>query len=251
MTRSPTVAHERPILFSAAQVRAVLGGVKTQHRQVVKPQPITSPGRLTGPWQDSDGRWGMMATEWRYSERLANYEPERETFLPFKVAAVGDRLWVRESIGRRTASFLGIQATNGVEEAYYLADGEDVVNEHGFNLCPWWERGTLPSIHMPRWASRITLEVREVRVQRLQDISERDARAEGVVTDEWLEWREDVANIGMPGGSRIEAERDLFARTWNTKTGSQAWDGPGSWDANPWVTAITFRRIDQAGGGHA
>lgn len=263
MTRSPTVAHERPILFSAAMVRAILDGRKTQTRRVLKPQPVTSPGRLTGPWQDSDGRWGMMATEWRYSERLGNYEPERETFLPFKVAAVGDCLWVRETwSGPYRMGDIPPRDWQPGLPIWYWADG----NPDDGDWCR-----PRPAIHMPRWASRITLEVTDVRVQRLQDISEEDALAEGATSrpncsgfrDAYPGWSMDWSQVGRPSrfardgkclsesdvslGSAVSAfagfVNELRDPKWNLK-------GDGIFGANPWVVAITFRRIDQAGGGH-
>ena len=141
--------------------------------------------------------------------------------------AAGDRLWVREALGRRTASFFGIEATNGTQEAFYRADDEDVVNEHGFNLCPWWKGDNLSPIHMPRPASRLTLLVDEVRVQRLQEISEEDAEAEGCARNVFGTYEVRDLCVGQTASR-------CFRQLW------ESINGPDAWSANPWVAAITF-----------
>jgi len=209
----------RPILFSAPMVRALLDGRKTQTRRVVKPQPHHGPvGQIVNlggaEWAMDDGDLSGLWT------------------CPY--GAPGDLLWVRESLGRRPASFLGIEATNGVENAFYTADGEGVVNEHEFDVCPWWNGKTRSSIHMPRWASRLTLEITDVRVERLQAISEADAIAEGI--QRWPDGRfaEDDHD---PDPNRLAATSAVVAYEllWTDI------NGPDSWDANPWVWALTFR----------
>lgn len=201
----------RPILFSAPMVRALLAGTKTQTRRIAKAKR----GTVLADFTVNAGQVGI-ATKWEL--------PLDKLAIPH---AVGDRLWVREGLGREVASFLGIQATNGTENAIYSADGAEVLNEHEFNLCPWWRSKTLPSIHMPRWASRLTLTVTDVRVQRLQEISDDDAAAEG-----WPA-KEARATAGL-------AEiRDAYPVGWY----AWLWDsinGAGSWEANPWVVAYTF-----------
>ncbi|THV13756.1 hypothetical protein [Rhizobium rhizophilum] len=181
---------DRPILFSAVMVRALLDGRKTQTRRILKPQPtLNSAGLMI--WDH--GRDFIQGT-------------------PADVAAgqlikAGDRLWVRERThidGR---------------QANYAADFHP---EH--DLCGL---GYRPSIHMPRWASRLTLTVTEVRVERLQEIIENDADAEGWPAPE---------NRAKSGVAEI---RDAYPIGW------YAWlwetiNGPGAWDANPWVVAYTF-----------
>jgi hypothetical protein len=192
---------DRPIIFSAPMVRALLDGRKTQTRRVLKPP------------------YGTL-----------EYMPDR-TWRPICTKFFkGDRLWVREAIGQRKASFLGIESTNGVMEAFYLADDEDVVESAGFNLCPWWRgKGSLSPIHMPRLASRLTLTVTDVRVQQLQDISEADCAAEGILrTDSGHFDYHEHAEIRFT--TALGAYRDL----WNSL------HGPDAWAANPWVIALTF-----------
>ncbi len=183
---------DKPVIFSAPMVRALLDGRKTQTRRVLKPQP--SPHvqiyRVGSAWDWRDGTRGGSV---------------RVPCTP------GDRLWVREALDLGDLAY-------PIGHATYAADRSDVdLRPEG--AAAWagdYKRQSVPSIHMPRWASRLTLTVTEVRVQRLQQISEADAVAEGV-TDQ------DV------GGAR-----GVFSRLWNSLHGS------GAWDANPWVCAMTF-----------
>lgn len=222
---------DRPILFSAPMVRAILEGRKTQTRRIFKPRgfdfythPISGdrydeyqPYR-DGTWDESRiiGSGSMAAFGW--GEGLYSYLP----------CYPGDRLWVKET-WRSTPAYddLAPSKMGGDEPLNYLADdgyfnwAEADGGKHG---------KTRVSIHMPRWASRLTLTVTDVRVERLQDISEADAVAEGIPAD-YLE------HIHGPHGFR-----DL----WDSINGKR--EG-ASWEANPWVVAISFdaeqRNIDQ------
>lgn len=203
---------ERGILFSAPMVRALLAGTKTQTRRAVKPQPIMRDGEPIWP---KDAR-----------------RPKGRGFEDCPYGRPGDRLWVRETWCQTS--------THGI---VCRADGE-ISDEFG----PW-----KPSIHMPRWASRITLEITDVRVERLQEISEADAIAEGIerLKDHPLGfpvWKVCDHQDGTPGVEVL----DYVGRDW-TKDPRRAYqalwlsiNGPGSWDANPWVWVIEFRRIDGA-----
>lgn len=181
---------ERPILFSGPMVNAILENRKTQTRRVVKPQPERDPA--CGVW--------FPATTAKRKRHYANEEHFRRglpiDWSPYGV--VGDRLWVREAW----------QDGNG--GIYYRADG--------IHPGPW-----KPAIHMPRWASRITLEITGVRVERLQDISNDDARAEGVP-----EWDGDE-----PGDYR-----GSFRDVWDSINGKRH-----PWSSNPWVWVREFKRI--------
>ncbi|MCP4569069.1 MAG: hypothetical protein GY841_15955 [FCB group bacterium] len=214
----------RPILFSGPMVRAILEGRKTQTRRVVKtPQPSNEVGEfLRQLWPCRRGKYDYMG------------DPEKGHEVSLKPYAFpGERLWVRETWA---------DVNNfGVEAIAYRADG-DVINvpkDDDFKFIPpvpekWWfavwagdliaghEKGWHPSIHMPRWASRITLEVTGIRVERVQDISEADARAEGVVPDE-------DNPTGVP-------YRDTFAFVWDFINGKKH-----PWDSNPWVWVVDFR----------
>jgi len=206
---------DRPILFSSAMVRALLDGRKTQTRRIIE------------PCADPNVKSGDILVSWPADQFVRKAARFRLRFRE------GDQLWVRESIGRRTASLFGIEAKNGVEEACYIADDADVVNADGFNICPWWDRkGAIPGIHMPRWASRLTLTVTDVRVQRLQEISEADAIAEGAGH---------AYGDAFHSGSAL-TDRRRFELLWTDINGAD------SWDANPWIAAVSFtverRNID-------
>lgn len=203
------MSKERPILFNEGMVRAILEGRKTQTRRVVKPQPdfVTDerwPARFTP--QDADlGRLGKVIS-CRYGQP-------------------GDRLWVRETTKE--------DVPGSVSLAIYDADYAHVMDESGAHAEWWYSKPVCPSIHMPRWASRITLEITDIRVERLQDISGEDSAAEGVT--------------GPIGSSRAygvvtkQFARDQFMRLW------ESINGPDSWHLNPWVWVIEFERIDQKG----
>lgn len=208
---------DRPILFSGAMIRALMDGRKTMTRRVLKPQPNCLNGGL--PLNDGRGSYSIEGGWKRYP------------------IARGDRLWVRE------AHYL---TDDGDQEyAVYAADDE-AVRDHNKQMEALagripeevWRRHVKlrPSIHMPRWASRLTLTVTDVRVQRLQDISGNDAQAEGI-------------SIGGPDVEvyRREADRNHeAARRWNAYRIRQyrdVWEqinGAGSWDANPWVAVYGF-----------
>jgi hypothetical protein len=204
-----TMTKERPILFSGPLVRALLDGRKAQTRRVVKPQPTT------------DGYW------WTWKDVSCNGESGLRDGLPClgpcPYGFIGDRLWVRETWG--VIGFPDSEAFNAAPSAIaFRADGSD-------DRVEKWK----PSIHMPRLFSRITLEITDVRVQRLQDISEEDAKAEGCEPG-CLTCGENCIYCGGCGYCR-PAYRDSFINLWNTI------NGPDSWSANPWVWALTFRRI--------
>lgn len=187
---------ERPILFSAPMVRALLNGTKTQTRRVVK----------------------------RFEVRAGMPEPEMQSLLrccPY--GAPGDRLWVRETFAK-----IDGQTQPWIETDYRATytHGDRLGDSLGIK-----KRWT-PAIHMPRAASRITLDVTGVRVERLQDIGEADARAEGSPCVDEVSGRE----VLFPDASKCGTFKLGFRVVW------EAINGPGSWDANPWVWCIEFRR---------
>ena len=206
---------ERPILFSGPMVRAILDGRKTQTRRIMKPQPTY------------DGFW------WSHKGYSCGGEKQFRDGLPLFVGCpygkVGDRLWVRETC-----------CSDGWS-VHYLADNDhrefgetrydDVIKLHHYS--GGFSR-QVPSIHMPRWASRITLEITGVRVERLNEISEADAYSEGVT----ITSGQSFASNGNPE-LRNEA-RCAFQSLWNSI------NGPESWAANPWVWAVEFKRIKTA-----
>ena len=224
---------DKPIIFSAPMIRSLVEGRKTQTRRVLKlPTKGIYERKDMGGWAPTTSGGGGSFTIARDGTRTPAPEMVaiwHQTTGDCLVAPwqVGDRLWVREACGRRPVSLFGIEAKSGVEEAFYVADDADVLNEHEFNLCPWWKRkGACSPIHMPRFASRLTLTVTDVRVQRLQDIDEADAIAEGV----------------KPQRGQREPHVAAYADLWAELHGLT------SWPENPFVAAITFtverRNID-------
>lgn len=209
----------RPILFSGPMVRALLEGRKTQTRRVVKPQPSTH------HWQKSPGYIGDYRHEgdnlWHFAHRIPQnptWDCDRQIACPY--GKPGDLLWVRETFS---------QHPQFADLAYKADDdGDGFEDSDGF----LWEPKYSPSIHMPRALSRLTLRITDVRVQRLRDISSEDVNAEGV-------------SPGIPGCGGAGDYRHTFMRLW------ESINGPGSWDANPWVWALTFEVIkantDQVG----
>lgn len=201
---------DRPILFSAPMVRALLAGRKTQTRRIAS---FIVPAGEQYHVRNAHGGWYGPAS--RMPEVAPDYAPY----------AVGDRLWVKETW--RTHKSWDGEKPSGIIPASrirYEADGRDNCDQHG---------KVRVSIFMPRWASRITLTVTDVRVERLQDCCETDALAEGVV--EYEPTMEDPAEFSAFEGTdvfnnAVSAYRDLWNRI----------NGAGAWEANPWVVAVSF-----------
>ena len=205
---------ERPIIFSAPMVRAILAGTQTQTRRVVKPEPVASVSSIYRPFAHEPNNWQGYAHNVgfvRWYGRCPYGQP-------------GDRLWVREAWAPHPQA---------PETIFYRATVEA---EPGF---PVWSGPWKPSSHMPRFASRITLEITSVRVERLQDISEADAAAEGVTP----KWEPGFSGRLMEalGGFSFRPAASAYADLW------ESLHGPGSWDANPWVWVVEFKRINQTG----
>ncbi len=195
---------ERPIIFSGPMVRALLDCRKTMTRRVVKPQPEPF---WTAAYSDRDEigeQWWLQVGKERHKhDGLLGRCPYGE---------VGSRLWVREA--------WAIRDYHGGSQYIYRQSSPLALNGNGQPLR--WR----PSIHMPRAASRLTLEITAVRVERVQDITDEDALREGVVADRgqgetWYEGK----------------TRGIFARLWDTI------HGDGAWDRNDWVWVIEFKVV--------
>lgn len=181
-------SKERPILYSAPMVRAILSGEKTQTRRVIKGDWVFDGDESGSGWEAPTCPYGLP----------------------------GDRLWVRESFA--------LWPEQGEGEGPGIAYRAD--DESFEPFTSYWR----PSIHMPRWASRITLEITGVRLERVQDISDGDILAEGVL------------GFGRSLGLNF-SPRALWIHLWESINGERD-EGRYAWDRNPWVYAIDFRRID-------
>lgn len=207
---------ERGMIFNSEMVRAILDGRKTQTRRIMKVQPESNQlGLLL--ITDSTKHSDIGKYHWAESNATGNHVRSKLFSCPF--GAVGDRIWVRETWARYNID------QNSHDIAYRATTPED-----------WPEEGRWrPSIHMPRWASRILLEITDVRVERLNAISEEDARAEGIIDGGCL-------NCGEPepcGCANPEPDAtDAFAYLW------QSIYGQDNWNANPWVWVIEFKRVE-------
>lgn len=196
---APTAVRERPILFSAEMVRAILDERKTQTRRVITRR------------QRDEG-------EWVTTRPGENYTPDliaREFPAPWRV---GDHLWVRETWqawtefdDTRPCDLPTIARTH----INYPANGSD------------WDSRRRPSIHMPRWASRITLELTDVRIERVRSITEADAKAEGV-----------EPKPCVSAGCSCE-HIHAFRSVWDALNRNRGY----GYDTNPWVWVLTFRRV--------
>jgi hypothetical protein len=237
---------ERPILFSGPMVRAILGGSKTQTRRVMKPQPEPTPSDYPGPaghWWPCDSVQSMVHVEQELQNKHGGWGGFCADCCPH--GRIGDRLWVRETWGvvsndwdddGNLVDWIPDRPATAINEmrfgqgyysghAIYAADGSYEWagdDDGGGEPRSAWH----PSIHMPRAASRILLEITGVRVERLQDIGAEEIEAEGVVTSD--------AAI-MEHGCRARVLD--YQRLW------ESINGAGSWDCNPWVWVVEFKRV--------
>lgn len=212
---------ERGMIFNGEMVRALLDGRKTQTRRPIKWKQT----RFTEIGEREDG------SKWQWSE---DAEHACDFWHPCPFGAVGDRIWIRETWARYNID------QNSHDMAYRATTPED-----------WPEEGRWrPSIHMPRWASRILLEITNVRVERLNAISEEDAQREGVHTEVWDQtvvarnyaardeffqfWSEDMPHYVEMN----QLYRSSFRSLWESIYGAE------NWLANPWVWVIEFKRIE-------
>ena len=184
------MGKDQPIIFSVDMVKAILDGRKTMTRRVIKPQPVTS-----------DGMIAKSVPIWLYPSEFVQYCPYGQ---------VGDRLWVRETYYPcidAEQEIRGDCVYKASEHAHLVAEGE-------------WK----PSIFMPRWASRITLEITAVRVERLQEIKQTDVDREG------------ISSINIINA--IPKFREL----WDSINGKKY-----PWSSNPWVWVIKFDNMVKEG----
>lgn len=243
---------ERGMIFNSEMVRAILDGRKTQTRRIMKVQPESNQlGLLL--ITDSTKHSDIGKYHWAESNATGNHVRSKLFSSPF--GAVGERIWVRETwatLGNEDGCYVDWEDNlcKGDERSaawIYRASCEQRPGDYGLWSIPddaYWKPHTKehkfegawrPSIHMPRWASRILLEITDVRVERLNAISEEDARAEGIIDGGCL-------NCGEPepcGCANPEPDAtDAFAYLW------QSIYGQDNWNANPWVWVIEFKRVE-------
>jgi hypothetical protein len=208
-----TTIRERPILFSAPMVRAILEDRKTQTRRVVKPQP--QDGYKIFPW------YHRFYAAPREDPRIVGFQ-----FFDCPYGKAGDRLWVRETF------------VNNFGQLLYRADCHPDSFEYG-------AKGWKPSIFMPRKLSRTTLEIMSVSVQRVQDIDDDEALAEGIKTHPPARSHHRTTyshfDSPHPAGLYPATPRDGFRALWDEINDKRA-----PWSSNPWVWAISFRRCVEA-----
>ena len=239
---------ERPILFSGEMVRAILEGRKTQTRRAIKPQPVFYPESASLPdmWA-----WGketaleFLLIEWMPSE----YPSDIIQACPY--GKPGDRLYVRETFyaygrwetrfsakkGRDEWHFVDMTTERGLQYKYSDSPPELINKKKDAQIVRWWKR---PSLFMPRAASRILLEITDVRVERLHDISEADAIVEGVefkrvgITQAATGWKHYKS-----GFYNAPSARESFFTLW------ESINGPESLESNPWVWVVLFKQVEK------
>ncbi|CNE71665.1 hypothetical protein [Yersinia kristensenii] len=242
---------ECPILFNSEMVNAILSGRKTQTRRIMKRQPVPSETREGDFWFSCDKMQSMVHISDFLPSNSAIQDAHEFFSACCPIGAVGDQLWVRETFQgplfdyEQMESYLEDSAKfESHEYCVYKADGNttpEFVDADDNLHCKW-----RPSIHMPRWASRINLLITGVRVERLNDISDVDAAVEGI---DRLE-----NNFGngpsycdyMLPDLRDTAEwynrpRDSFRSLWNSIYGQKEGE---NWQANPWVWVINFEQVN-------
>lgn len=231
---------ERPILFSGPMVRAILDGRKTVTRRIVSGAPDGACCAVYGP--DCIAGDGSASPACAMFFDGPTVESRGLGVVRCPYGSPGDRLWVRETWMPRAAP-CGVESfSNGVIYAATPDSGGGYAvharESHADEIARLSKPGFTwrPSIHMPRWASRLTLEVVGIRVERLQEITEDDARAEGVDADTSAcdHARRTCAEVACTG----PGYRAAFADLWNEINGERA-----SWASNPWVWVITFRWV--------
>lgn len=241
-----------PLLFSTEMVRALLSGRKTQTRRLIKPQPepfgvssykgtrqgwVWKPASLNRSWNDDDRDPYNRNPMARATCALSAESP---------YGGPGDTLWVRETWAPFDAWIDGVEREDPVV-VRYKADGNILRHERDrvtdIDQDNWSFPKWKPSIFMPRWASRITLEITGIRVERVQDISESDARSEGVeltAKDSWKDYLYGAKNQHGAYHYRISlpSARQSYVSLWDSINAKKS-----PWITNPWVWVIEFKPI--------
>lgn len=222
-------SKERGMIFNAEMVRAILSGLKTQTRRIMAIQPENSKLGLRRVIESKNVRYNGKYF-WSQSDAVGLKARSKVFACPY--GKVGDRIWVRETWQGPLVDFelsddlrRNPEKYEKPENCFYSADGVPAPEFYDAddNLRRCWR----PSIYMPRWASRILLEITNVRVERLNDISEEDAQAEGVsLSTHTITPPEAVYRVG-------------FSELWRSIYGDEGWK------KNPWVWVIEFKRVQE------
>jgi hypothetical protein len=251
----------RPVLFSAPMVRAVLAGTKTVTRRLIAELPLSPGTARHGPawtWNGSVEHPALVGREYHGPLVVDGVHPFRSGGW-----VVGRQLWVRETWRPRVEHSHGMSTCDcGDVAVQYTADGAERYFADGTVPNAWTmpqaaARGNVPGIHMPRWASRLTLEVTGVRVERLHDITDADIRAEGVdvpvspadangmcallvgVSGKHPPIAYLRERAGVPY-AEDEVRRAEFASRWDGLNAARA-----AWASSPWVWRVEFKRVEQ------
>lgn len=208
---------ERPIIFNAEMVRAILEGRKTQTRRPVKPQPQMVTNNSIEPWNGNP-------------ESLQKKLEKENKGCPF--GKPGGRLWVRETYWNKVEGFCDYSGEWG---SYYLDDFRYGIDNPGEDYIK------RPSIHMPRKASRILLEITNIRVERVQEVSEQDCISEGI------KYNPDGSVIGYPFGVPFFYSDGKHNYTTAQEAYQALWQsiyGKDSWERNDWIWVVEFKRVE-------
>lgn len=248
---------ETPIIMQAESVRAILANDKTQTRRIVKTRhPVSLIGHKGE--QDNPSAWGYFFDGPSHNGYMVLGREHNDDHdhglvsIPCPYGAVADRLWVKEAVAIRSDVDPAIDLDKALNYLIYRADDDGDLSLEWHDYAPGWRS----PLFMPRWASRLTLEIVEVRVQRLQEISENDARAEA--------YRKVHGATGPTIPGPPLTARAAFKERWdviNSRRRRREWlavgdpeytvdrpwrtivDESACWAANPWVWALTFRRL--------
>lgn len=210
---------QRSIIFSGEMVKAIIEDRKTQTRRVIKPQPVLFEGR----------EWRWAGAGWSASMNFVPILPGHSIEIHCPYGKPGDLLWVRESF----RELIDLGADTDSSNNYYEYKADRAPGSIDFNREVKWS----PSIHMPREASRVTLEIVNIRMERLQEISDEDAIAEGIMSgDDWSEVKDQKL-----GKDVFLTARSAYEALWNEINARRGF----SWKDNPWVWVIEFKIMEK------
>ncbi len=219
---------EHPIIFSADMVKAILEDRKTQTRRVIKPQPPEDAAKVFYWWH------GSMPKEQCASSGCYYWYPRGLASIDCPYGEPGDRLWVKETFqivmpwGSVDDEWIGddimeVDGPLGSVKPEQIGYWWNIVYKAQDDICSWWR----PSIFMPRWASRITLEIVNIRVQRIQEINGDECMLEGIQ----VKWSDPNNNM---------QEKMAFKALWDSINSKRGY----GWDVNPWAWVIEFKRVE-------